>query len=195
MARKRGVSNRSGVRLSGGEHGGRVLPVPPGVRPTEGRVREALFSIWGERLRGARLLDLFAGSGAVALEAVGRGALGALAVERAHRSLEVLEANVERLGEAGVVEVRKGDLPTALATLAEAAERYDLVFADPPYDYRDYPGLIAAVAPLLAEDGELVVEHSMRRDLPFEVGALVRADERRYGETALSFYRPVVSGR
>lgn len=188
MAKKRGVSS-SGVRLSGGEHGGRVLPVPRGVRPTEGRVREALFSIWGERLRGARLLDLFAGSGAVALEAVGRGAHAALAVEREHRSLEVLEANVERLGEVGVVEVRKGDLPVALAALAGAGERYDLVFADPPYDYRPYPLLIEAVAPLLTEDGELVVEHSVRREMPLEVGGLVRADERRYGETALSFYR------
>lgn len=192
MARKRGVSNRSGVRLSGGEHGGRILPVPAGVRPTEGRVREALFSIWGPRLAGARLLDLFAGSGAVALEAVGRGALAALAVERAHRALEVLEANVERLGEQGAVEVRKGVLPALLATLAEAGERFDLVFADPPYDYRDYPALIAAVTPLLAADGELVVEHSVRRGLPFEAAGLVRADERRYGETGLSFFRRVV---
>ena len=189
MARKRGVSNRSGVRLAGGEHGGRVLPVPPGVRPTEGRVREALFSIWGGRLRGARLLDLFAGSGAVALEAVGRGAVSALCIECSRRALDVLEANVERLGERGVVDVRSATLPAALTALAGTPQRYDLVFADPPYEYPDYGGLVVAVGPLLAADGELAVEHSMRRGLPIEVGNMVRVDQRRYGETALSFYR------
>src|SRR6185436_4144983 len=72
---------KSGVRVTGGEHRGRGLAVPPGARPTEGRVREALFSIWSDRLEGARVLDLFAGSGVVGLEALGRGALSALAVD------------------------------------------------------------------------------------------------------------------
>lgn len=195
------------MRLSGGEHGGRRLSAPTGARPTGGRVREALFSIWGERLRGARVLDLFAGSGAVALEAIGRGALSALCVEGSRRAVAVLERNVARLGERGVVDVRCAKLPQELVALDREGARFDLVYADPPYRFPDYPGLIAAVAPLLADDGELVVEHSARRELPAVVrpqegagdgegappttlpGSLVRVDARRYGESAVSFYR------
>ena len=178
----------SGVRLSGGAYRGRVLAVPAGARPSEGRVREALFSIWSERLEGARILDLFAGSGAVALEAVGRGALFGLAIEGDPRSLTVLAANVEKLGER-CVEVRRATLPAGLSRLVEAGERFDLIFADPPYRFDAYAELIAAIAPLLAESGELAVEHSGRIDLPSEAANLVRASVRRYGETALSFYR------
>jgi len=191
---RRGAARRPGVRLSGGEHGGRVLPVPKDVRPTEGRVREALFSIWGERLVGARVLDLFAGSGAVALEAVGRGAVSALCVEAAPRVLRALEDNVRRLGEEGVVDVRGGTLPAFLARLAGQDRRFDLAFADPPYRFNAYAEVVAAVASLLAADGELVVEHSSRIELPVEVAAAdgsvqVRVDVRKYGESALSFYR------
>jgi 16S rRNA (guanine(966)-N(2))-methyltransferase RsmD len=171
------------------------MPVAKDVRPTEGRVREALFSIWGERLVGARVLDLFAGSGAVALEAVGRGAASALCVEMAPRVLRTLEDNVRRLGEEGLVETRRGKLPEMLAQLAVEGRRFDLAFADPPYRFTGYAEIVAAVAPLLSEEGELVVEHSARRELPLEVAAAgggsiqVRVDVRRYGESALSFYR------
>jgi 16S rRNA (guanine(966)-N(2))-methyltransferase RsmD len=198
------------VRLSGGEHGGRVLSVASDVRPTESRVREALFAVWTPLLPNARFLDLFAGTGAVALEAVGRGALGALCIEADRRALAVLERNVRRLGEEGVVEIRRGTLPDALARLtgdgeaqtvggagtAAPVDRFDLVFADPPYRFADHAALLAAVAPLLAPDGEVAVEHSARRELPLEVpapgtaaGRLVRVDVRRYGESSLSFYR------
>lgn len=195
MGRTKGTGGKGGVRLSGGEHGGRRLATPRGARPTVGRVREALFSIWGERLHGARVLELFAGSGAVALEAVGRGALSAVCIEGDRRALTVLERNVSRLGERGVVEVRRGRLPDDLARLAAEGARFDLVYADPPYRFPDYPALIAAVAPLLAEHGELVVEHAARRELPAEVeadgtsGTMVRVEVRRYGESAVSFYR------
>lgn len=198
MARKGGGSGKAGVRLSGGEHGGRLLSVPGDARPTGGRVREALFAMWGPLLPNARFLDLFAGSGAVGLEAVGRGAASAVCVEMERRALAVLERNVHRLGEEGVVEVRRGELPADLASLAREGARFDLVFADPPYGFHDYGPLVAAVGPLLAAGGELAVEHAVRRELPLEVpipGAaaapdrLVRVEVRRYGESALSFYR------
>jgi len=178
------------VRISGGELRGRVVPVPRDVRPTEGRVREALFSIWGDAVGGARVLDLFAGSGAVTLEAVSRGALEALALEEAPRVVTAMAATVRRVGEAGRIEVRRGSLPGALASLAaERPGAFDLVFADPPYRWPDYPRLVAAAEPLLAPDGELAVEHASRHELPAEAGGLVRTDVRRYGESALSFYR------
>jgi 16S rRNA (guanine(966)-N(2))-methyltransferase RsmD len=179
---------RGGVRISGGEARGRTVKVPADTRPTEGRVREALFSIWAESIDGARFLDLFAGSGVVALEAASRGALAVLAVEKAPRSVHLLEQNVRRLGLAAVVEVQRGELPADLARLGVAGS-FDLVFADPPYRYPDYAGLLAAVAPLLADHGEAAVEHTSRRELPLAVGNLVRVDVRRYGESALTFYR------
>lgn len=178
---------KPGVRIAGGEHRGRGLAVPKGARPTEGRVREALFSIWRDRLPGARLLDLFAGSGVVGLEALGRGALAVLAVDEGARSVAALEANAERLGTASFV-IRKVVLPIGMGKLAPDGP-FDLVFADPPYDFAVYEDLLRGIAPLLAEDAEVAIEHSSRRELPVAAGPLVRVDERRYGESALSFYR------
>lgn len=177
---------KSGVRIAGGEFRGRSLAVPPGARPTEGRVREALFSIWSDRLEGARVLDLFAGSGVVGLEALSRGALSALGVDQSLRAVEVLEANAAKLGER-LLEIRRLPLPAGLARLD--AGPFDLIYADPPYNFNLYEDLLAAVVPLLAADAEVAVEHSSRRDLPIEIATLTRVDVRRYGESAISFYR------
>lgn len=178
------------VRLSGGAHRGRWVAVPRGARPTEGRVREALFSIWQEPLRdGARLLDLFAGSGAVGIEAAGRGALAVVCVEIDRQAFSTLQGNRDRLGE-GLVELRRLDLPDGLAELAARGDGvFDLVFADPPYAFGAYRELLEGVEPLLAADAEVVVEHTSRRGMPEEAGGLLRVDRRRYGESALSFYR------
>jgi 16S rRNA (guanine966-N2)-methyltransferase len=177
---------KSGVRITGGEFRGRGLAVPPGARPTEGRVREALFSIWSDRLAGARVLDLFAGSGVVGLEALGRGALSALAVDQGLPAVKTLEANAAKLGE-GLLEIRRLTLPEGLARLPTGA--FDLVYADPPYTFASYGELLEGAAPLLAQDGEIAVEHTSRRELAIEVGLLTRIDVRRYGESAISFYR------
>jgi 16S rRNA (guanine966-N2)-methyltransferase len=104
---------RGGARLTGGELRGRTVAVVGETRPTEGRVREALFSIWRERLPGCLFLDLYAGSGVVAFEAVSRGAARAVAVEEDPLAVRVLTANAARLG-AGEVEVRHGRLPDEL---------------------------------------------------------------------------------
>ena len=175
---------KPGVRVTGGAFRGRGLAVPPGARPTEGRVREALFSIWSDRLEGARALDLFAGSGIVGLEALGRGALSVLCVDDDPRAIKTLEANASRLGER--LEVRRLSLPAGLARLSGP---FDLVFADPPYAFDGYEELLTGVQPLLAPEGDVVVEHASRRELPLEAGRLVRVDVRRYGESSLSFYR------
>lgn len=187
---KKGGKPPGRVRVAGGAHRGRWLSVPPQARPTEGRVREALFSMWHEPLAdGARVLDLFAGSGAVGLEAAGRGALRVVCVDWDRRSFPTLQSNRDRLGEA-LVELRLLDLPAGLRGMAEReAGAFDLAFADPPYAFSGYGALLEAVAPLLAEHGEAAVEHSARVPLPAEAGGLVRVDERRYGESALSFYR------
>lgn len=180
---------KPGVRVTGGAFRGRGLTVPPGARPTEGRVREALFSIWGDRLEGARVLDLFAGSGVVGLEAIGRGALSAFCVDESLRSVKTLEENAGRLGEK-LLEIRRLTLPGGLPRLTtEGVGPFDLVYADPPYNFNLYEELIAGVAPLLAGEAEVAVEHSSRRTLPVVAGPLVKVDTRRYGESSISFYR------
>jgi 16S rRNA (guanine966-N2)-methyltransferase len=193
----------SGVRITGGAFRGRALTVPAGARPTEGRVREALFSIWRERLDGCRFLDLFAGSGVVGLEAAGRGALSVVCVDQDVQAVRAIAANAGRLGEA-LLDTRRLTLPAGLAALAAAdagrgtggasgidagAGRFDLVFADPPYRFDAFEPLLLALPPLLAVDAEIAVEHSARRELPLTAGRLVRTGLRRYGESALAFYR------
>lgn len=180
--------SRPGVRISGGELRGRVLAVPAETRPSEGRLREALFSIWGERVRGCRFLDLFAGSGVVGLEAVSRGARAVVFVEAEPRALRTLAVNLRRTS-AERVAVRAGRLPGELARMVAAgSERFDLVFADPPYRFGPYPDLLAAIVPLLADGGEVAIEHASRVQLGAEEVGLVQADHRRYGGSALSFY-------
>lgn len=152
-------------------------------------MREALFSMWADRLEGARVLDLFAGSGVVGLEAVGRGALSALCIDADLRAVKTLEANAARLGEK-TVEVRRLNLPEGLGRLAAAnAGPFDLVYADPPYNFPPYDALLSGLLPLLAAECEVAMEHTSRRELPIQVGPLFKVDTRKYGDSSLSFYR------
>jgi 16S rRNA (guanine966-N2)-methyltransferase len=192
---------KPGVRVTGGAFRGRGLAVPASARPTEGRVREALFSIWADRLDRCRFLDLFAGSGVVGVEAASRGALHVLCVDQDLEAVRIIAANAVRLGEA-LLATRRLTLPAGLSRLAAEAAAggvgaagaaggglFDLAFADPPYRYDAYEALLVAVHPLLAAGGEAAVEHSSRHTLPPTAGPLVRTDSRRYGESSLSFYR------
>ncbi len=183
------------LRISGGALRGRAVAVPPGARPTEGRVREALFSIWGDRLPGARFLDLFAGSGAVGIEAASRGAVRVLCLEDDARAVRTLRANIKELGgEERQIAVWRVPLPRGLSRLVEQGElAFDLIFADPPYAFTEYAELLRRLAPLLAEDGEAAIEHSARAPLAEEAAGLTRVSERHYGETALSFYQGLSS--
>lgn len=201
--RGRGTGTR-GVRITGGELKGRVVKVPASARPTEGRVREALFSMWAQEVPGSRLLDLYAGSGAVAVEAVSRGALTVVAVEGDGRAFRELEANLRQLGLRGVVEIHRGKLPGCLGPwVEEGRSPFHFIFADPPYAQGAHEGgyeaLLRAAARLLAPEGQMAIEHSARVELPRELEIrwlasqetrhLVRADVRSYGESGLSFYR------
>jgi 16S rRNA (guanine966-N2)-methyltransferase len=176
----------AGVRLSAGSLKGRSVPVPAGVRPTEGRVREALFDILGPGLRGGRFLDLFAGSGAVGLEALSRGAGEVLQVDVDGATVRRLDRCYAAFGLAGVSACRL-ELPRQLDRLPK--RHFDWVFADPPYAFAAYDELVAALDAVLASRGLAVVEHSRRVALPERVERLTREDCRVYGETALSFYR------
>ena len=178
------------VRITGGRFRGRQLSVGSKVRPTEGRVREALFSIWQSRIDGAVVLDLFAGSGAVALEALGRGAERVVLVESDARISRSLRTSLAEMASKQEAIVLRGRLPAALDAVAEKNPHgFDLVFADPPYAFADYETLAERVMPLLRPDGQLAIEHSARRAIDetrLQDARLV--DVRDYGETRISFF-------
>ena len=170
------------MRIVAGTHGGRRLTAPRGTqtRPTSDRVREALFSILGERVSGARVLDLFAGTGALGMEALSRGAASATFVDR---DVAAVRANLEALALEG--EVHRRD---ALAFLRTASGPFDLVFLDPPY--REAAGLapkLAATLPPVLAPGALVVSESDRR-APLDLAPIPTLDERRYGDTLIRFH-------
>jgi 16S rRNA (guanine966-N2)-methyltransferase len=177
------------IRVVAGRFGGRRLAAPPGAstRPTSDRVREALFSTLGD-VGGARVLDLFAGSGALAIEALSRGAASALLVERDARAAAVARANLEALG-IGPDEARVLRAPAraALRSARERGDAYDLVFLDPPY--RDAPGLggelAEALRPLLSPGARVVAESDRRAPLELP---LTLAHERRYGDTLIRIH-------
>lgn len=177
------------IRIAAGRLRGRVLAAPTGIRPTSSRVRESLMDIWTPLLVGARFLDLFAGSGAVGIEAFSRGAAAVVLVESDPGVLLQLKENCRVLG---VAEARilSANLPADVPRLvSQLPSRFDLVFADPPYAFDEYEELLLAASRLLAPEGELAVEHASRRDLPRGCGEIRRFDHRTYGDTCLSFYR------
>jgi 16S rRNA (guanine966-N2)-methyltransferase len=179
------------MRVVAGELGGRRLQAPKGdaTRPTTDRVREAVFSTLGP-LDGARVLDLFAGSGALGIEALSRGAASALFVERARPALAVLRANLDALDLGPpAATVRPGDALAALRDAAAAGDPYDLVFLDPPYRQATGlgPVLSTALTPVLATGARVVTESDRRHPLDLE---LPTVHERRYGDTLIRIHAP-----
>ncbi len=179
------------LTITGGTLRSRRVPTPPGrgTRPTPSRVKEALFSILGMRIVDARVLDLFAGSGALGFEALSRGAAHVTFVERHRPTADALRAAARELGVDAHVEVVA--VPAERAARIVAG-RYDVVFADPPYA-QPYPaGALRALRERRAIDGgtTVVYEHSSREAPP--VDAAMRSERsERYGEVALSFLRPL----
>lgn len=178
------------MRIVGGELRSRRLARPPeGVRPTTDRVRESLFARLGD-LRGVRVLDLFAGTGALAIEALSRGAEAAVLVDHSARSLNAIRENLASLGLESRARVIRGDAAKTSRRL-RGTGRFDLVFLDPPYDSAQVgPALAALVeADLLAPDATVVVESPKRHALAPVAGLTVR-DARTYGDTRLTWLVP-----
>jgi 16S rRNA (guanine966-N2)-methyltransferase len=178
------------VRVVAGRFGGRSLVAPRGAatRPTSDRVREALFSILGaDRVDGARVLDLFAGSGALGIEALSRGAAEAVLVDSSAAAAAAIRRNLSTLGVEA--EVRRQDALAYLRSASRDARQYDLVFLDPPYRQASAlgPELTAALGPVLAPAARVVAESDRRA--PLELG-LALLDERRYGDTLIRIHGP-----
>lgn len=180
------------MRIIAGRLGGRRLRVPAaGVRPTGERVREAVFARLPD-LEGARVLDLFAGSGALGIEAISRGAASVVFVERSATAVPVIRANVDALGIAGEARILRGDAVAVLRRLGRSHERFDLVFLDPPWAEPEEPERTLralAGAGVLAPDALLVVETGRGRT-PAAIDGLVKLDERRYGDTVIHRLTP-----
>lgn len=177
----------SEVRIIGGEHRGRRLaPAPKGVRPTSDRVRESLFARLGD-VSGARVLDLFAGTGAVGLEALSRGAEHVTFVDRSERSLAIVRRNLTELGAATRASVVRADARGAIRRLA-TEPAYDLVFVDPPYASELASEVLTALSAsaLLGAHGLVVVESAKRHSLP-PIAGLCSEAQHAYGDTVLTW--------
>ena len=176
------------MRVIAGEFGGRRLASTrsAGLRPTADRVREALFSILGRSVEDARVIDLYAGTGALALEAMSRGARSATCVECSGGALRALERNVRDLGLEQRVTIERGDALAYARGLRGETDRFELVFCDPPYADELEPILEDVVAGSWWTTAA-VVEHASTRSPATPVG--LEADTRRYGDTGVTIFR------
>lgn len=181
------------MRISAGEYRGQRLAGPgrAGIRPLRDRVRLALFDTVRELVPGARFLDLFAGTGAVGLEALSRGASQAVLVDGSPQAVRLIRENIRRLGCGGRVEVLQGDAVVVLRALARREEEFDLVYVGAPYGSSLAVRTVEALAKLrpLAPGAMVVAETFHKEPIADRYGPLALEVRRTYGETVLSFFR------
>jgi 16S rRNA (guanine(966)-N(2))-methyltransferase RsmD len=194
------------MRVIGGRFRSRVLVAPKGAatRPTSDRLRETLFNVLAPRIEGARFVDLYAGTGAVGIEAASRGAARVWMAEKAEPALKAIRANVKALGIGTDVEIEARGAGALLERLAKPTERdsgegtrgiVDVVFLDPPWEAEaDYARTLEFLGgergrAMLAEGVIVIAEHSAKKKLAERYGALVKTRELKQGDAGLSFYR------
>lgn len=189
------------MKIIGGLYKGRNFYMPEGIRPTQNMIRKAVFDFLGQDLEGLTFLDLFAGSGGVGLEAVSRGAQKVTMVEKEERFCEVIRENLELLevplmgpNRQALYELVQSDAFAAVKLFTAQGRKFDIIFADPPYS----PGLAKKILKTLgaydivSANCVVVIQHEKREILPETEGNLLRAQQRKYGNTILSIYN--VSG-
>ena len=176
------------MRIIGGTLKGRRIDAPdwPGLRPTSDRLRETLFNVLAPRIDGARFLDAYAGTGAVGIEALSRGAAQVTFVEQDRRAQRLIEANLARCG----VQDRYAIIRAGFAGAApRLAGPFDILFLDPPYGAEELLAGLRTAAPLVKGDGLLIIEHARRDPAPETAADLVRTRELLQGDSALSFFQ------
>ena len=175
------------MRIIAGSRKGHTIFAPRGrdTRPTSDRVRENVFNIVAPWVEGARVLDLYAGSGAMGLEALSRGAAGVVFVEADRDAVRAIERNLDKLRLTGATVVRT-EAMTGLAQEATAGRKYDLVLVDPPYAMTDFDTLARYLPRVLADDGLAVLESAARTE-PELAGLAVRTT-RKYGSTRVTVF-------
>ena len=170
-------------------YGDRLLKTLPGLvtRPTPSRVREALFNIWQDRIENCRWLDLCTGSGAMAAEALLRGAASVVGIEQSGTACKLIKQNLQNIIKpTQVFGIYRGDVLKVIPKLR--SQQFDLVYFDPPYQSDWYELVIKTLPMLLATDATVAVEHDRARFLADVIGDLVAVDRRKYGQTAIAFY-------
>ena len=179
----------SRLRVSGGEARGRRLKAPKGIRPTQGMVKQAIFNLVGPGIEGAEVLDLFAGSGALGIEALSRGAAGVTFVDHQTRGLAILRQNLDVLGLKERARIVRGDVVRWLEASPDTVRRAGFVFLDPPYDDVVLDRALKALDGSV-ESATVVAEHSRRQEMP--TLARLKVDrQRRYGDTMVTVFRPL----
>ncbi|HEY0875499.1 MAG TPA: 16S rRNA (guanine(966)-N(2))-methyltransferase RsmD [Vicinamibacterales bacterium] len=175
------------MRIIAGELKGRRIDAPdwPGLRPTSDRLRETLFNVLAPRIEGARFLDAYAGTGAVGIEALSRGAAHVTFVERDRRAQRLIETNLARCGVKDRYAIIRAGFVGAAARLPGP---FDILFLDPPYGAGEFMEALEAAAPLVTHGALLIVEHAKRDRAPEEAAGLVRTRELVQGDSALSFF-------
>jgi 16S rRNA (guanine966-N2)-methyltransferase len=184
------------VRIISGNLRGRRIAAVPGraTRPTTDRTREAIFNILGPSVVNRNVLDLFAGTGALAIEALSRGARSALLVDNSRAALTTIRKNIANCGLAGVANIRHFDLHRRLTLLAASPNYFDLIFMDPPYKRC----LVESTLDRLHDSGALakaaliVAEHHVDEAFTPAAGLFELEDQRRYGKTLVSFFKYVL---
>lgn len=186
------------MRITGGRAARRILKVPKGldVRPTPDLVKQAVFNSLGARVEGARVLELFAGSGALSLECLSRGAAAVMCVEKSHRHAEFIRSNAEAAGFGGTLEVRTQDVFPVMHQLAETGRHFDLILADPPYGEKNVNRRSTSFAQqllddenlpkLLAPGGRFVLGHTKRDTLEI-VAPWTEVKLLKHGDTVMRF--------
>ena len=183
------------MRVVAGTQKGRSIKNPQGwdCRPTSARVREALFSILSAHVAGARVLDLYAGTGALGIESLSRGARHVVFVDNQAKTVRLLRENIERCGYTRQCVVLTQDVETFFTAPPAWNEplAFDIVLADPPYQRTDLTQLLErlSLSGTLAPDGRAILEHESRRTVPTRVGSLAQTRQARYGDTTLTFYQ------
>ena len=182
------------MRIVAGSAKGRVLAAPKSddvIRPTADRVRETLFNVLGQRCDGLTVLDLFAGTGALGLEAVSRGAIKAVLVDRDREALELCRLNASALKFTDRVEIVSASAIAAIGMLGKKRQVFELVFSDPPYALIAGVSVLEALgqAKLVSDGGVVVIEHGKEEQLPERVGDFSQIDERDFGTAIVTLFR------
>lgn len=178
------------MRVIAGEHKGRRLAAPtwPGLRPTSDRLKETVFAILAPRMAGARVLDGFAGTGALGIEALSRGAASVVFIELDSRAAGLVERNLAHCRIADGYVMIRAEFTRALRQLP-ADRRFDLALLDPPYDLGDLASMVEAAAGRMAPGGVLALEHASRREAPARAGGFAAVRQVKAGGSTVTFYR------